>query len=79
MSAKNSETANLIEHLKELSTQDFRNFGLHQIAYITPKTEKDKKVYAIYSADGHEVTTAKSKELAIVIAKQNELDPVAVQ
>ncbi len=79
MTVKNSETKNLIEHLKELSTQDFKNFGLHQIAYIAPKTEKGKKLYAIYSADGHEITTAKTTELAIVTAKQNDLDPVAVQ
>ena len=79
MTAKNSEARSLIEHLKDLSTQDFKNFGLHQIAYIGPKTEKGKKIYAIYSADGHEITTAKTSALAIVIAKQNELDPVAMQ
>ena len=53
MAEKNSEIRNLIEQLKELSSQDFKNFGLHQIAYIRSKTENNKKIYAIYSADGN--------------------------
>lgn len=80
MDNKNAEEKSLANHLKELSTQDFMNFGVHQIAYIRPKVNtKGKKIYAIFSADGHEISTAKSEELAIITARQNELDPVAIQ
>lgn len=79
MTIKSSEIKDIIEHLKELSAQDFQNFGRHQIAYLHTRVEKGKTLHVISSADGQEIATAKSKELAIVIAKQNDLDPVMCQ
>ncbi|MGH1456085.1 MAG: DUF1150 family protein [Alphaproteobacteria bacterium] len=78
MSVNATEIKDIIKQLKELSVKDFQNFGLHQIAYIRSKTEDNKTTYAIFSADGNEIMTAKSHELAIVTAKQNDLDPITV-
>lgn len=61
--------------LKNLSVQDFRNFGLHQIAYIR---DSGLKNYVVYGADGQEVCRGPSLESALVKAKQENLEPVVV-
>ncbi len=78
MSVNTTDIKDIIKQLKELSVKDFQNFGLHQIAYIRAVKNDKHKSYAIYSADGNEITTAKSLDLAIATAKQNDLDPVTV-
>lgn len=65
--------------LKALSVQDFKNFGLHQIAYIRSVSENSSTSYKIHSADGEELLSADTLEVAIVIAKQNDLEPIILQ
>ncbi len=78
MNEKRTETRDLIKHLKQLSVKDFEKFGLHQIAYIKPITHNGAKTYAIHGADGENIKNVKSLDLAIVTAKQNDLDPVTL-
>lgn len=61
--------------LKNLSVQDFRNFGLHQIAYIRNSGSNN---YVVYGADGQEVCRGQSLENALIKAKQENLEPVVV-
>lgn len=79
MSMKNLEITDtpieVKEALKNLSVQDFRNFGLHQIAYIR---DVKTKGFIVYGADGREVCRGKSLESALVKAKQENLEPVVV-
>ncbi len=64
--------------LKALSSQDFKNFGLHQIAYIKAIKNETKQGYAIYNADGEKLSVTDTIEKAAVIARQNDLEPVIV-
>jgi hypothetical protein len=73
------EQANVRSVLKALSTSDFRNFGLRQIAYIRPVKTKDASYYQICGADGEELISVESLELAKVLARQEDLEPVVVQ
>lgn len=79
MNEKNLEISNtpseVKKALKNLSIQDFRNFGLHQIAYIR---NKGKKNFVVFGADGQEVCRGRSLESALVKAKQENLEPVVV-
>ncbi len=65
--------------LKALSSQDFKNFGLHQIAYVKPIQNKTKQGFAIYSADGEKISVTDTLEKAAVIARQKNLEPMIVQ
>lgn len=61
--------------LRNISMQDFRNFGLHQISYIR---HVNPKGYVVYGADGAELSTAQTIEAAVIKAKQEHLEPVVV-
>ncbi len=61
--------------LKDLSIQDFKNFGLHQIVYIR---HLENKGHIIFAADGQELYKADTIENALIKAKQEHLEPVIV-
>lgn len=73
------EQATARDVLKALSTSDFKNFGLKQIAYIRPVETKDSSYYQICGADGEELVSVESLELAKVLARQEDLEPVVIQ
>ncbi len=64
--------------LKNLSMQDFKNFGLQQIAYIKTVQKNDDIIYSIHSADGTEISTMDSLNEAIIATRQGNLEPVTV-
>ncbi len=72
------EQANVRDVLKALSNSDFRNFGLRQIAYIRQIKTDDTLYFQICSADGEELISVESLELAKVLARQEDLEPVIV-
>ncbi|MGH1374773.1 MAG: DUF1150 family protein [Alphaproteobacteria bacterium] len=65
--------------LKNLSTQDFKTFGLNQIGYIKRVDNDNKTIYAIHAADGKQIDSANSHELAVFTARQNDVEPMTVQ
>ncbi len=77
MTEKNLENyVNPTQILKRLSVQDFRNFGVGQIAYVKAVKGKLGTSYEVCSADGETLYSSGRKELAMVMAKQNDLEPV---
>jgi hypothetical protein len=65
--------------LRGLSEQDFRNFGVNQIAYIKPLHVMNRKVFGLYGADGGALAVIDSFDGALVTARQNDLEPVTLQ
>ena len=82
MTHKSSEHYNeKLEMLKNLSTQDFRNFGLHQIAYVRPirnEEDKTKTLYSIHGADGRHLSVTENIAEAIIMTREYDLEPVIV-
>lgn len=66
------------EVLKKLSTQDFLNFGVEQVAYVRPVVIDGEHVFAIHRADGTPISIAENMEEAMVSARYNDLEPLAV-
>ncbi len=64
--------------LENLSTQDFKNFGLHQIAYIRAIQDGNDTTYAIHSADGKKISAEDTLNKAIIATRQNDLEPVTI-
>lgn len=64
--------------LKNLSHQDFLNFGLHHIAYIKPVVSDEGPAYAIHAADGTALSVLDSLDSAIHLARHNNLFPVTI-
>jgi len=66
------------EVLRNLSVQDFQNFGTEFMAYIKPVEIENRKAYAVYAADGRLLSLQDSGDLAIMVARHNGLEPVIV-
>ncbi|MCF8496116.1 MAG: DUF1150 domain-containing protein [Alphaproteobacteria bacterium] len=66
------------EFLRRLSSQDFLDFGLQQIAYIRPILVDDKRAFALHAADGTPLQIMESMGSAIGLARHNDLEPVTV-
>lgn len=75
-----------LDLLKELSTQDFLDVGLNQVAYIRrvealqdeQLKEGADKVYAVYAADGSQISLMDSYETAVNAIRINDLFPVTL-
>ena len=64
--------------LRTLSVQDFRDFGLHQIAYIRKIERAGETGYSICAADGEEITVMETRDQAIMATRHNDLEPVTL-
>ncbi len=64
--------------LRNLSIQDFKNFGLQQIAYIKTVNNGDEVIYHVYSANGEIISALSSLDEAIIKTRQGNLEPVTV-
>jgi len=65
----------------EIPAQDFLTLGLRDMAYIKVTAVNDgegaRTVYEIHTADGTEVGSAPTRELAFAAVLQNGLQPVS--
>lgn len=67
--------------LKELSLQDFLDVGLDQVAYIRcldTKAKDEEAAYAVYAADGSQISVMDSYDTAIAAIRINDLFPVTL-
>lgn len=78
MTLKNSDSdiINPSSLLKGLSTQDFLNFGVQQIAYIRPVELEGVEAYAVHAADGTPLSVMDTMDGALMAVKQNDLEAV---
>ncbi len=72
---KNEQHSELLKHL---SPQAFQAFGMGHVAYVRPVVIQNRKVFSLHAADGTALTLVDSLEGAMVLARQNDLDPVKV-
>jgi len=61
----------------QLSSQAFAALGVQDVAYIKPILRKGKAMVAVHAADGTELAVAESRDLAIALVRQHELEPVS--
>lgn len=69
---------NTTEFFKTLSTQDFRNFGVQEVAYIRPVLVENRKAYAIHAADGTPLSVMDTHDTAVIAVRHNDLEPATV-
>ncbi len=66
--------------LKGLSLRDFARIGMDEIAYIRPVTVAGRTVdaFAVYAADGTQLSVLDSMDMAIATMRHNDLMPVTL-
>ena len=63
--------------LKNISAQDFLNFGLQDLAYVKATHEDGGLRYMIHAADGTALSSMETKSMALATIMQNDLEPVS--
>lgn len=66
------------ELLKQLSSQDFLNFGARQIAYIRKVRVDGQQAYAVHDADGTPLSVVDTLDSAMAVVRYSELEPASV-
>jgi hypothetical protein len=64
--------------LRQISPAALAVLGSMEMAYIREIEEEGELIFAIYSADGQRLGEEDSAEVAMVIARQNDLDAFLV-
>jgi hypothetical protein len=52
--------------------------GVQDIAYVKPVVVDGTAGYAIHAADGTQIALTGNRDIAFVVVRQNELEPVSV-
>lgn len=74
----NDKDSNSVLLDRSISAQDFRSFGLQQLAYVREMNLSGKKAWAIHAADGTQLTLIDSKDMAMALVRHNDLEAVAI-
>lgn len=69
---------NLFDLLKNISSQDFLDLGVHDVAYIRPIDQDGKTHYAIHAADGTPLSVMEDENSALGTIFQNDLEAVTL-
>lgn len=64
--------------LRALSPTAFAALGADGLAYIKPVELDGEKLFQVFLADGREIATIAHRDLAEVVVRQNDLEPVSV-
>ncbi len=64
--------------VQDLSQQDFLALGVNDIAYIKTVQVDGRAQYAIYAADGTEMTVLANRDVAFAAVVRNDMEPLSV-
>jgi hypothetical protein len=76
MIADNSQM--VVQQLKQLSAQDWSNFGVNDLAYLKRVVQEGEPRYSIHAANGAPLAVMDTREVAEAAIMQNELEPLSV-
>ena len=74
------ENENTVGLLEQLTTQDFLDVGMNQVAYIKQSSDPldNQEIFSIYAADGSQISVMDSYDSAIAAVRVSDLYPVTV-
>lgn len=80
MSIDNAHESAIRNYLKNLSSRDFLKIGMDEIAYVRPVvlSGAQKSAYAVYAADGTQMSVLDSMDMAMATLRHNDLLPVTL-
>lgn len=78
----NNNQENIRDFLRGLSTNDFLRIGMNEVAYVRPfaltSNLDDKQAFAVYAADGTQLSVLDTMDMAIATLRHNDLVPVTL-
>ncbi len=67
------------ESIRQISQQDLMALGVSDLAYVKPIEIEGQRLFAVYTADGTQVTVLPTREVAIATIRRHDLEPVSIQ
>ena len=67
-----------IEGIRRLSARELGLLGVNDVAYIKRIIEDGAEGFAVHAADGTRIAVMADRELAFIVVRQNEMEPVSV-
>ncbi len=67
-----------LDHLRQLSTQDFTAFGVDHIAYVRAVEVEGVTAFSIHAADGTQLSVMSQRDVAFAAVRQNDMEPLSV-
>ncbi len=61
-----------------MSTRDFAEWGVQQVAYIKPVEGEGGTAFAVHAANGRQLGLMETRDMAQAALIQNDLEPVSV-
>ncbi len=69
---------NNTETIRQISPQALMALGVSDLAYVRPIEIEGQNLFAVYAADGTQLTVLPSHELAVATIRRNDLEPVSI-
>ena len=66
------------EELRQLTPEAMALLGAPDLAYIKPLVWEGQPAYAICAVDGTQIAILSTLEVAFIVARQHDLNPVSV-
>lgn len=63
---------------KDISTADFGNYGIEDVAYVKSVTVEGQRVHSIHAADGTPLTVVADRTLAFATVSQHDMQALSV-
>jgi hypothetical protein len=67
-----------IADVRQISAQELAMMGVQNVAYVKPVIIDGAARYAIHAADGTQMAVVANRDVAFMMVRQNDLDPVSV-
>lgn len=76
----NSHESAVRDYLKNMTSRDFLKIGMDEIAYVRRVSMRgqQKNAYAVYAADGTQMSVLESMDMAMATLRHNDLLPVTL-
>ena len=69
---------NIVTDIHQLTTQEFAQFGLSDLAYVKPVVVDDQPLFEVYAADGRQMAVMRDRATAVAALLQHDLEAVSV-
>jgi len=67
-----------IEGIRQLSARELGLLGINDVAYIKRIVDDGNEGFAVHAADGTRIAVLANRDLAFLMVRQNDMEPVSV-
>ena len=66
------------ERIRHMSSRELALFGMQDLAYVKAVLINGVTEFAVYAADGTQITVLPDRDIALATVRQHDLEPLSV-